>query len=204
MSMPAEKPRRYTIEDYFRIARDSTERLEYIDGEIVAMAGGTYNHSLIVANFGGELRNKLKGKPCRALESNLRVGIVRAGRYTYPDIPVVCGPPQFDPRDAETIVNPRVLIEVLSPSTERSDRGEKFNRYRLLESLQEYILVSQDKPLVECFLRQSDGGWLLMHFAGMEAIAKLRSLEVELPLAEIYAGVEFPPAEEDESAAAAQ
>src|SRR5436190_1846687 len=130
MSMPAEKPRRYTLDEYFKIARDSEVKLEYIDGEIVAMAGGTYNHSLITTNTIIALGNRLKGKQCRVLESNLRVGIKRS-RYTYPDIPVVCGAPQFDPRDSETIVNPRVLIEVLSPSTERSDRGEKVNRYRL-------------------------------------------------------------------------
>ena len=192
--MPVEKPRRYTLDEYFKIARDSEVKLEYIDGEIVAMAGGTYNHSLIAANFIGALSPRLKGKPCRVLESNLRVGI-RRSRYTYPDIPVVCGSPQFDPRDSETIVNPRVLIEVLSPSTERSDRGEKFNRYQMLESLEEYVLVSQDKPLIETFFRQSDGGWLLMPYSGMEAVVKLRSLDVEIPLSEIYAGVEFPPPE---------
>lgn len=196
--MPAEKPRRYTLEEYFRIARDSEERLEYVDRQIVAMAGGTYIPSLIAANLVGELPVRLKGTPCQVLESNLRVGIRRAGRYTYPDVPVVCGKPEFDPKDDETVVNPRLLIEVLSPSTELSDRGEKFTRYRMLDSLQEYVLVSQDKPMVECFFRQLDGGWLLMPYSGLEAVAKLRSLQIEIPLTEIYAGVNFPPADEEQ------
>ena len=199
MSMPAEKPRRYTLDEYFKIARDSEVKLEYVDRQIVAMAGGTYNHSLIAANMVGELRNRLKGKPCQVLESNLRIGIRRAGRYTYPDIPVVCGQPEFDPKDDQTVTNPRLLIEVLSPTTELSDRGEKFTRYRMVDSLQEYVLVSQREPLVECFFRQSDGGWLFMPYSGLNAIAKLRSLEIEIALSEIYAGVTFPPPDEEQT-----
>jgi len=200
--MPAELPRRDTLEEYFKLARESEEKLEYIDGQVVAMAGGTYNHSLICANTVGELRNGLKGKPCQVLESNLRIGIRRAGRYTYPDIPVVCGEPEFDPKDEETITNPRLLIEVLSPSTERSDRGEKFLRYRMLESLQEYVLIAQDRPQVETYYRHPDGGWLLMTYTGLTATIKLRSVDVDLPLSEIYAGVKFPPEEDPAKPAA--
>lgn len=199
MTMPAEKPRRYSIEEYFRIADDSEQKLEYIDGDVVAMAGGTYNHSLITANVTGELRQLLKGKPCRVLESNLRVGIPNNLRFMYPDVPVVCGKPEFDPRDRKnlTLVNPRLVVEVLSPGTERNDRGEKFTRYRELASLQEYVLVSQNRAQVETFFRQSDGTWLLTPYAGMGTIVRLRSLEIQLPMTEIYSGVEFPPEEED-------
>jgi Uma2 family endonuclease len=205
MTMPAEKPRRYSIEEYLRIADDSEQKLEYVDGEIVAMAGGTYNHSLIIANFVGELRNRLKGKPCRVLESNLRIGIPGDTRYMYPDIPVICGKPEFDPRDKKqlSVFNPRLVVEVLSPDSERSDRGEKFTRYRELESLQEYVLVSQVRPQVETYFRQSDGTWLFSPYAGIETTVRLRSLEIELPMAEIYAGVEFPPEEEEKQTASA-
>jgi Uma2 family endonuclease len=203
MTMPAEKPRRYTIEEYLKIADDSEVKLEYVDGEIVSMAGGTANHSLISENFGRELGNRLKGKPCRVYDSNLRVGIPGNPRYMYPDRLVVCGKPAFDPRDKKnlSVMNPRFVVEVLSESTERSDRGEKFTRYRELESLQEYVLVSQDRPQVETFFRQIDGTWLLTPYFGMESVLRLRSLEIELPLAEIYAGVEFPPQENIEAKA---
>jgi len=200
MSMPVEKPRYHTIDEYLRIDRDSSERLEYIDGEIVAMAGGTYNHSLVIANAVRELGNGLKGKPCRVLESNLRVGIPRDTRFMYPDIPVICGKPEFDPRDDrnETVTNPRLVIEVLSPSTELHDRGEKFRRYRELSSLQEYVLVSQERPSIETFFRQADGAWLMTPYFGIESTIRLRSVEIDLPMTEIYAGVEFPPPSPDE------
>jgi Uma2 family endonuclease len=194
--MPAEnQPRRYSIEEYLRIADDSTEKLEYIDGEIVSMAGGTYNHSLISENCGRGLGNRLNGKPCRVLDSNLRVGIPRTPRYMYPDKLVICGKPEFDARDKKnlSVTNPRLVVEVISDSSEKRDRGDKFTRYRLLESLQEYILVSQERPQVETYFRQPDGTWLFSPYFGMETTVRLRSLEIDLPLVEIYAGVEFPP-----------
>jgi Uma2 family endonuclease len=194
--MPAEqRPRRYSIEEYLRIADDSLDKLEYVDGEIVSMAGGTYNHSLISENCGRELGIRLKGKQCRVLDSNLRVGIPRTPRYMYPDRLVICGKPEFDPRDKKSlsVTNPRLVVEVISSSSERSDRGEKFTRYRKLESLQEYMLVSQERPQVETYFRQPDGTWLFSPYFGMDAIIRLRSLEMDLPLTEIYAGVEFPP-----------
>ena len=144
----------------------------------------------------------MDGQPCELYPVDMRVRIPATGLYTYPDVVVVCGEPQFEDDHVDTLLNPIVLIEVLSPSTERSDRGEKFTRYRMLESLQEYVLVSQDKPQVECFFRQPDGGWLLMPYSGLDAVAKLRSLDVELPLSEIYAGVTFPSAEEEAKATA--
>ena len=190
MGLPVEN-RRYTVSEYLMFERAAHERHEYRDGQILAMAGGTYRHSLILANLIGELRNALKGKPCRALESNLRVRIPRTPLYTYPDASVVCGEPQFDPNDdaLETIINPRVLLEVLSPTTEAYDRGEKFTRYRQIESLQEYVLLSQDLPRAEVFLRQPDGTWLFSVSSGLEGKLKLAALGVEIPLVEVYAGV---------------
>lgn len=159
------------------------------------MSGGTLEQSLISVNIAGELRNALKGKPCRVAESNLRIRIPHQGRYMYSDALVFCGPPQFDPQDEErhTLINPRVIIEVLSSSTEAYDRGDKFTQYRKIESFEEYILISQDRPNVESYLRQADGAWSILNYTNMEASARIRCLGIEIPMAEIYAGVELPP-----------
>jgi Uma2 family endonuclease len=154
--------------------------------------------ALISENFGREIGIRLKGKPCRVYDSNLRVGIPHTPRYMYPDKLVVCGNPEFDPRDKKnlSVTNPRLVVEVISDSSEKRDRGEKFTRYRKLDSLQEYVLVSQDRPQIEPFFRQRDGTWLLTPYHGLDAIVHLRSLEIEIPAAEIYEGVVFPPEEE--------
>ena len=192
-STPAQ--RRFTVEEYFRIERDSTEKHEYRDGEIVSMAGGTVAHSRIIANCIQTLGNRLRGGPCAPFESNLRVRIARRTLYSYPDVPVICGPPELDPDDTrgETVTNPRLVVEVLSPSTESYDRRTKFDRYRQLESFREYVLVSQDMPRVETFFRHDDGTWVFAVATGPDAVIRLSSLGIDLPLAEVYAGVEFPP-----------
>jgi Uma2 family endonuclease len=195
MTLHQAKPARFTIEEYLRLEADAVEKHEYRDGEIVAMAGGSPQHSLVIANLIREVGNRLKGKPCRVYDSNLRVRVARTTLYTYPDLTVICGDPEFDPQDRNrtTVVNPRLVVEVLSPATEAEDRGEKFIRYLQIDSLQEYVLVSQLAPRVETYFRRGDGSWLFTPAAGLEALAKLRSLEIDLPLAEAYAGIEFPP-----------
>lgn len=157
------------------------------------MAGGTVDHSLIIANVIREIGNRLKGKPCHVFDSNLRVRIPRTVLYTYPDATVLCGARQLDPEDpsGETVVNPKVIVEVLSASTEGYDRGEKFDRYRQLDSLEEYVLVSQGTPRVETFWRQAEGTWLFTAVSGREGVARLRSLGIEVPLGEVYGGIEF-------------
>jgi Uma2 family endonuclease len=192
MGLPAER-QRYSIAEYLHRERSASDKHEYRDGEILLMAGGTVDHSLIVANVIRELGNLLKGKPCRVFDSNLRVRIPRKVLYTYPDVSVICGPRETDPNDSagETLTNPRLIVEVLSPSTEAYDRGEKFDRYRELDSMVEYVLVSQETPRIETFFRQADGTWLLTPVSGLASSSKLRSVEVELPLGEVYAGVEF-------------
>ena len=199
MALPAVK-RLPNVEDYFSAETDSDVKHEYHDGEILAMAGGTFEHSAINTNVTGELRQRLKGQPCQVLESNMRVRPGRASRYIYPDGTVVCGGPQFDPDDRRrtTITNPKVIVEVLSPSTEVYDRGEKFTLYRESPTLEEYVLVSQARPAVEAYHRQPDGTWSFAAWSGIEAVARLRSLDVDLPLNEVYAGVTFeePPAAE--------
>jgi Uma2 family endonuclease len=195
MTRPLEHPPYYTVAEYLRIERDAIDKHEYRDGEIIAMSGGTIAHSLITANITRELGNLLKGSPCRVYDSNLRVRIKRRQLYSYPDVSVICERPEIDPDDpsGETITNPRVVIEVLSPSTERYNRTKKFDRYRELDSFREYVLVSQDVARLETFYRQSDGTWALDVANGLDASIKLRAIEVSLPVAEIYAGVELPP-----------
>jgi Uma2 family endonuclease len=192
MGLPVEKTR-YTIQEYLRFEEKATERHEFHDGEILAMSGGTYAHSRINMNVGGLLHARLKGHPCHPLDSNMRVRIPNRLRYLYPDTSILCDRPAFDPDDPKqtTITNPRLVVEVLSDSTESYDRGAKFELYRQIPSLHEYVLISQREPLVETFLRQPDGAWLFHACKGIEATVMLRSLEIKLPLTEIYAGVEL-------------
>jgi len=168
-------------------------RHEYHDGEILAMSGGSLEHSIITTNVAAALHAALVDKPCLVLDSNLKVGIISARRFVYPDVHVICGQPQFDPRDAthQTVTNPRVVVEVFSPSTEGYDRGGKFNLYRELESFEEYVLVSQDTASVETFFRQQHGTWLFTPYSGLDAVLKLRSLNLELRLSDVYARVDF-------------
>lgn len=187
-------PRRYTVEEYLKIDADSEIRHEYIDGQIIDMAGGNDPHSLISFNVIGELRNRLRGKPCQGRESNLRVRYGRQVQYGYPDALIVCGQPQFDPIGAgnTTLLNPRVLFEVLSDATEAYDRGRKFERYREIDSFQEYVLLAQDRPSVEVYRRQEGGLWAFQPHHGLEASAAILSVGIELPLSELYVGVQFP------------
>lgn len=196
-ALPTPKAR-YTISEYLAIERDATDKHEYRDGQILMMAGGTADHSLLSANLIRAIGNRLLGKPCQVYESNLRVRIPRKVLFTYPDVQVVCGKRQLDPGDPSggTIINPRLIVEVLSDSTEVYDRGKKFRRYREIESFQEYVLVSQDHARIETFLRGAEGTWLLTTFEGLDARARLASIEVELPLSEVYAGIELPPADD--------
>ncbi len=192
------KPGLSTIDEYLQMEAGAKQRNEYRDGRIIPKAGGSPEHSLIIANVIGELGNRLKGKPCRVYDSNLRIRVPRTPLYTYPDVSVICGQMQFDPEDAgrTTATNPRLIVEVLSAATEADDRGEKFRRYLSLASLEEYVLVSQVRPLVETFTRQGDGSWRFATASGLEDRATLTSVEAQLPLLEIYTGVQFPPEDE--------
>jgi Uma2 family endonuclease len=190
----------FTVEEYLRQEEASLEKHEFHDGEIFAMAGGTYEHSAISSNVNGLLFAALDGTPCRPLESNLRVGILNSSKFVYPDVQVICSPPQFDPRDLkrQTILNPRVIIEVLSESTEAYDRGKKFAFYRDVDSIEEYILISQTEPLIEGFFRNDQREWAFSAVRGMEASFTFRTLKVSLPLKRIYKDIVFPPPEQDE------
>src|SRR5258708_352326 len=151
-----------------------------------AMAGGSPKHAFIIGNFVGELRNALKKGPCRVASSDLRVSVAPEGLYTDPDIVVVCDPIKLLEGDTTTIVNPALIIEVLSPSTEAYNRGFRSQKYRTIESLQEYALVSQSEPRVEVFRRQASGDWLLSESIGLDATCRFDSVGCQISLAEIY------------------
>jgi Uma2 family endonuclease len=184
--------RKLSPQEYLVQERQADFKSEYLRGEVFAMAGASYEHTLIKDNLAGETRNQLKGGPCHVLTSDMRVKVSPTGLYTYPDIAIVCDPPKFEDEEFDTLLNPRVIVEVLSDSTEKYDRGDKFRHYRLVPSLQEYILVAQDRPLVERYVRQADDSWNLTAFEGLSQTFVFSSVPVRVSLAEIYAGVEFP------------
>ena len=193
------KPQRYSLQEYFRLAEESQTKLEFDHGEIIDMAGATYDHNRIAANLLGELRNRLKGKPCEATGSDTRV-LAADDRYAYPDITVICGGPVFDPRDPKkmTVCNPQVLFEVLSPTTEAGDRGEKFIRYINIPSMQAYYLIQQHKPQVTSFVRRADGSWAVGDIVeSLDGLLRIPSLGVEVPMREIYANVDLKPEIDD-------
>jgi Uma2 family endonuclease len=181
----------YTPEEYLALERHAEFKSEYIDGRIVAMTGASAPHVTIVGNVSAELRTHLRGGPCRAYASEMRVQIGGGQRYTYPDVVVACGKQEFLDGVLDTLTNPALIVEVLSPSTEAYDRGEKFLHYRAIETLQEYVLVAQDKPLVERFVRHGEF-WHLAIVSGLDGSLELTSVGCTIPLREIYENVEFP------------
>jgi Uma2 family endonuclease len=192
MARPAPKlDERMTLAEYLRRGETSEIKHEFHDGEVLAMSGGTYNHARVATNLVIALGPRLRGSPCEVLDSNMRVATQATRRFVYPEATIVCGGPVFHPEDPKrtTIINPRVIFEVLSESTEAYDRGEKFAHYQRMESLEEYLLISQDRALVEGFLRQADGSWNLLSWRGLDAVARVRCLEIQLPLSELYSGL---------------
>ncbi len=179
-----------TPEEYIAAERKATLKSEYLSGEIVAMSGASDTHNLITMNTSNVLYNQLADRGCRVYASDMRVGISAGVSYFYPDIAVTCDKPRFEDDVFDTLINPQVIIEVLSDSTAGYDRGEKFIRYRQLESLQEYILISQDQVLVEHYLRQGER-WVLTEFSTLENVLPLVSIEAELSLHQIYRFIEF-------------
>ncbi len=182
---------RYTPAEYLALERSAEERSEYLDGEIFAMAGASRRHNLICLNVGAELRAQLRERPCEVYVNDMRVRIVATGLYTYPDGVVVCGEPTFEDAEVDTLLNPTLLVEVLSKSTADYDRGGKFEHYRTIESLREYVSVAQDKAQVVHYVRQDDNSWLLTEISGLEGRVKLPSIDAELIMAEVYAKVKL-------------
>lgn len=193
--MSTQPVRRLSPAEYLAIERAADFKSEFYAGEMFAMAGASRKHNLITLNVGAELRSALKNRTCEVYPSDMRVKVEATGLYTYPDVVVVCDPPEFDDQHADTLLNPTVLIEVLSDSTERYDRGRKSGHFRRIPSLKEYVLVAQNEPRIEHFARQAGEHWLLTDAAGPDAVLELPALDCKLSLAEIYARVEFDPAD---------
>jgi Uma2 family endonuclease len=181
----------YTPEEYLALERHAEFRSEYLDGRIVAMTGATAPHNRITGAVYAALRARLRGKPCEAFIADIRVQIGGGRRYVYPDVAVVCGEPRFMDGTLDTLVNPVLIVEVLSPTTEAYDRGEKFLHYRSIEFLQEYVLVAQDRVLVERFVRGGEF-WTLSTVTDLEGSLELASTECAIPLRDIYENVELP------------
>lgn len=183
-----------TEDEYLAAEAASTERHEYLCGQIFAMAGGSPEHALIAQNIGRELGNIAKGGPCLAYSSDLRIRVEATGLNTYPDVTVVCGELKRTEERPQAATNPALLVEVLSDSTREYDRGEKWRHYQTIGSLTDYVLVWQDRPRVEHYARQSDDAWTYRLVEGIGARLRLDSLGGELALAEVYRGVTFPEA----------
>lgn len=191
--MTALPQRKYiSAEEYLELERAALEKHEYFDGEIFDMAGTSEEHANISSNINASLHLQLKKRPCKSYQSDLRVHIPATGLYTYPDVLVVCGKPQLlEDAYLDTLLNPIVIVEVLSPSTADYDKGAKFDHYRTIESLKEYVLVWQDKKRVARYTKQDDGSWVLRDFIGEEAEIEFSSIDCNLSMDDIYDKVEF-------------
>ncbi len=187
------KPR-LTPEQYLAIERKAEFKSEYYDGEMFAMAGASEPHNRVKDNLIIEIGYRLKGSGCHSYSSDMRVKVSRTGLYTYPDIVIVCGEPELEDEAFDTLLNPQVVIEVLSDSTANYDRGKKYRHYKQIAAFQEYVLVSQDEPVVQRFVRQPDGSWNETTVEGLDGEFAFASVPVRVPLRDIYAGVAFPDA----------
>ncbi len=180
-----------TPEEYLALERKADYRSEYFNGEIFAMTGASRRHNLIAVNITREFSQQLKGRPCEVYASDMRVKVAATGLYTYPDIVVVCREPKLEDNRFDTLLNPTLLVEILSKSTAGYDRGEKFEHYRKLPPLAEYLLIAQDKHHVEHYARQPDNQWLLSETNDSQATIDLPSIACRLMLADVYDKVEM-------------
>ncbi|MFO1423883.1 MAG: Uma2 family endonuclease [Candidatus Competibacteraceae bacterium] len=180
-----------TAADYLTLERQAETKSEYLNGRIYAMSGASEEHNTIVFNLARRIGNQLDKKPCRGYVNDMRVKVSPTGLYTYPDVVVVCGEPRFEDQHVDTLLNPTLIIEVLSDSTAAYDRGEKFAHYRALQSLSDYLLVAQDQPRIEHYQRQPDGRWLYSATDGLNAQVEISTIGCVLSLAEVYERVVF-------------
>jgi Uma2 family endonuclease len=183
--------RHFTASEYLELERRAEFKSEYLDGQIYAMAGASPRHNTIVVNTTAELVMQLKGRPCRAFGSDMKVRIPDGQLYSYPDLTVVCGEPLYHDEHGDVLLNPKVLFEVLSPSTEEYDRQTKFDRYDRIETFTDYVLISQSAPRVEHFSRAAEGKWVRIVAAGMDAVLPLASIECVLRLKDVYDRIDF-------------
>jgi Uma2 family endonuclease len=200
---PTPHPYRVTVEEYLAFERASDERHEYLDGVIYAMAGESPDHGRICMNLAVTLVPQLRGSDCEAFSKDMKVRCgpyrahTREGLYAYLDLLVVCGAMQFHSQAQDVLINPTVIVEVLSPSTEAFDRGEKFRRYRAwLPTLTDYVLVAQDRPVLDHYHRADDALWMLRTVEGLEALLHLETIGCTVPLADVYERIILPQGEE--------
>ncbi len=186
--------------EYLSFERQSDEKHELHNGEVIAMSGASRLHNLISGNVFRKLGNQLEGRSCEAYINDLRVAAPSGKNYYYPDVAVACDEPELEDRHGDTLLNPTLVIEVLSPSTESYDRSRKFHAYRGIPSLKEYVLISQFAPHVEVYTRTSDTSWNYTDYVGLDAVIPLPSIGCQLSLAEIYDRISFPEIEADREA----
>ncbi len=191
MAIPAIK--HTTPEEYLALERAAKEKHEYFEGRVFAMAGASLAHNDIVANLIMEVGNLLKGKPCRILPSDIRIAVPSGESYMYPDATIICGEPELTDNRFDTLKNPMVIFEILSPSTEGHDRGRKFFFYRQIPSFQEYILIDSTEPWVEMSYRQPDGSWRHDATSNPEGHVFIESIKAGISMEDIYRNVTFKP-----------
>lgn len=181
----------YTVDEYFALEERAECRSEFYKGEIFAMSGGSANHNRISGNVFASMRSALRGKPCEVFIADMRLHVKRRQLYTYPDVMAVCGKTEFAHRRNDTVTNPVLIVEVLSPSTENYDRGKKFEYYRTIETLREYVLIDQQRRYVERYQWVGLGRWELTSFDEADQVVPLTSLDIDLSLASIYERVDL-------------
>jgi Uma2 family endonuclease len=179
--------------EYLVLEREAEDKSEYLNGEIFAMTGASRNHNLIAGNIFAGLKQQLSGRACEIYVSDMRLKVTATGLYTYPDVVVVCGEPKFEDSHVDTLLNPTVLVEVLSSSTERYDRIAKSSYYRTMDSLSEHLLVAQNRHRVEHYVRQPDDQWMLFDYRSLDDVVKLPSLDCSLGLQEVYDKISIDP-----------
>jgi Uma2 family endonuclease len=178
--------KKFAPAEYLAMETVAEYKSEYYNGEIFAMSGGTTDHSLVAVNVTIELGQRLAAGPCRVFNSDMRLHIERSGLYTYPDVMVICGKIELVKNRNDTVTNPILIVEVLSESTRDYDRGAKFNFYKQIPTLREYVVVESEHPRVECFRRTEDDKWLVEMYDDLEAAMQLESVAGEIPLRQIY------------------
>jgi len=187
-------PRLLTPEEYLEIEERAEYKSEYWRGYVYAMSGASFPHVQLSSSVIAELSGQLRPRNCQALTSDIKIWVPEENAFFYPDASALCGKPRFRGKRNDTIENPVVIVEILSDSTERYDRGRKFRAYRTIPELRHYVLIAQDEPQVEVYTRQQGEEWVLHAFRGLESVARLPLLDASLPLAALYRDVEFPPA----------
>jgi len=191
LSIVAYKRKLYSPEEYLASEEDAAYKSEYFAGEIFAVAGGSFNHAMISGNVYAALHQFARSKSCTAFTSNMKLLVKANGLYTYPDAMLVCGRPEFAPGRNDTVINPNLLVEVLSESTENYDRGKKFELYRALESLRAYLLIHQDRVYIEYYQKLANGSWLLTAFQKTDAALHVEAIGLDLPIDLLYEQVDW-------------